>query len=61
MAEIETDKSTLVLDLQQDGYVAKILWNEDDGAIKLGEPIVIIVSELDDIKAFENYSSEEYQ
>lgn len=57
LAEIETDKSTLFLEIQQDGYVAKFLVDDFSEPIKIGEPILIIVSDKDDIAAFENYTT----
>lgn len=56
VAEIETDKSTLFLEIQQDGFVAKFLVEDFSTPIKIGEPILIVVSEKDDIAAFKNYT-----
>jgi len=58
ICDIETDKATVSYDVQDSGFLAKIL--EQDGAqnIVVGSPIAITVEEAGDIRAFEKYSAE---
>lgn len=55
IASIETDKATMDFELQEEGYIAKILANEDSGSISVGEELVILVDDEDDIAAFADY------
>jgi len=57
ICDIETDKATVSYDVQDSGFLAKIL--EQDGAqnIVVGSPIAITVEEVGDIMAFKNYSA----
>lgn len=56
IAEIQTDKSTVGFDIQEDGYVAAILANEGEGAIEVNQPIVVLTTKKDSVAAFQNYS-----
>lgn len=58
LASIETDKATIDFEMQEEGYIAKLLFNEGSKDVPLGTPIAIIVEEEDDIKAFDNYTEE---
>ena len=53
ICEIETDKAAVTFDATDDGYLAKIL--AGDGEIKVGDPLMILVEEEDDVSAFTNY------
>jgi pyruvate dehydrogenase E2 component (dihydrolipoamide acetyltransferase) len=55
LAEIETDKSTVGYEIQESGFVAKILL-KGTGAVALGDPIAIVVDDKNDIAAFANYT-----
>lgn len=55
IADIETDKSNVGYEVQEDGYIAKILTGEGEEA-PIGNPIAIVVLDEDDIAAFENYA-----
>lgn len=55
LAEIETDKSTVGYELQESGYLAKIL-HKGTGVAALGDPIAIVVDEKSDLAAFANYT-----
>lgn len=54
LASIETDKATMDFENQDEGFVAKIFKSE--GKIGVGEPMLIIVDNKEDIEKFENYS-----
>jgi pyruvate dehydrogenase E2 component (dihydrolipoamide acetyltransferase) len=56
LAEIETDKSNVGYEVQEDGYLAKIIAEQGAGSVALGAPIAIIVQNKADIAAFANYS-----
>jgi biotin carboxyl carrier protein len=55
IAEIETDKASIDFEAQDDGVVAKILKQAGGGEINVGEPIVVIVEEEDDVAAFKDF------
>ena len=54
VADIETDKSTVAYEVQEDGYIAKILIDEGAEA-DVGAPMFIVVEDEDDIAAFKDY------
>ncbi|KNA08556.1 hypothetical protein SOVF_161540 [Spinacia oleracea] len=49
LCEIETDKATVELESQEEGYLAKILVSEGSKDIPVGQAIAVTVEELDDI------------
>lgn len=53
ICEVETDKASVTFDAQDDGYLAKII--ASNGEIKVGQPIMIVVSDLADVAAFKSY------
>ncbi|XP_048838717.1 dihydrolipoyllysine-residue acetyltransferase component of pyruvate dehydrogenase complex, mitochondrial [Brienomyrus brachyistius] len=55
LAEIETDKATIGFEVQEEGYLAKILVTEGTRDVPLGTPLCIIVEKEADIKAFAQY------
>lgn len=58
LAGVETDKATVDFEMQEEGYVAKLLVSEGAKDIPLGTPVAIIVSKKEDIAAFENFTPE---
>ncbi|CAI2366373.1 unnamed protein product [Moneuplotes crassus] len=58
LAEVETDKATVDFEMQEDGYVAKLLVEEGAQDIALGELVAILVEDEDDIAAFKDYKPE---
>ncbi|XP_043724825.1 dihydrolipoyllysine-residue acetyltransferase component 1 of pyruvate dehydrogenase complex, mitochondrial isoform X2 [Telopea speciosissima] len=50
LCEIETDKATLEFESLEEGFLAKILAPEGSKDVPVGEPICIVVEDLDDIK-----------
>lgn len=55
LAEIETDKATIGFEVQEEGYLAKILVSEGTRDVPLGAPLCIIVEKESDIPAFADY------
>ena len=53
IAEIETDKATMAFEVQEKGYIAKTITNED--FIPLGSPVVVIAKKADDVSQFKDY------
>lgn len=58
LAGIETDKATVDFEMQEDGYIAKLLFDEGAKNIALGTPIAILVDNKEDVAAFSNYTGE---
>jgi len=57
ICDIETDKATVSYDVQDSGFLAKILAQDGAQNIEVGEPIAVTVEEAEDIAAFKNYVS----
>lgn len=55
LAEIETDKATIGFEVQEEGYLAKIMVPEGTRDVPLGTPLCIIVEKQSDIAAFKDY------
>lgn len=55
LAEIETDKATIGFEVQEEGYLAKIMVAEGTRDVPLGTPLCIIVEKESDISAFADY------
>ncbi|XP_017273533.1 dihydrolipoyllysine-residue acetyltransferase component of pyruvate dehydrogenase complex, mitochondrial [Kryptolebias marmoratus] len=55
LAEIETDKATIGFEVQEEGYLAKILVAEGTRDVPLGTPLCIIVERESDIATFKDY------
>lgn len=55
LAEIETDKATIGFEVQEEGYLAKIMVAEGTRDVPLGTPLCIIVEKESDIAAFKDY------
>ncbi|XP_013926228.1 PREDICTED: dihydrolipoyllysine-residue acetyltransferase component of pyruvate dehydrogenase complex, mitochondrial [Thamnophis sirtalis] len=55
LAEIETDKATIGFEVQEEGYLAKILIAEGTRDVPLGTVLCIIVEKESDIPAFADY------
>ena len=57
IAEIETDKATITFEATgMEGFVAKLLRNEGDKDIKLGEPLLILVEEASMVEKFSDFT-----
>jgi len=59
ICDIETDKATVSYDVQDDGYLAKIV--QPDGAqdVPVGAPIAVTVEEATEVAAFKDWSPPE--
>ena len=58
MAAIETDKAVVDFEMQEEGYVAALLYPEGTKDVELGKIVAIIVEDEADVAAFKNYSPE---
>lgn len=59
LAEIETDKATVDFEMQEEGYVARLLIEEGAQDVLLGEPVAILVDSKDDINSFKFWTPED--
>ena len=55
LASIETDKAVVDFEMQEEGFVAKLLFDEGAKDVPLGTAVAIIVENESDIAAFANY------
>jgi pyruvate dehydrogenase E2 component (dihydrolipoamide acetyltransferase) len=55
LAQIETDKATVDFEMQEEGFVAKLLYPEGAKDIKLGQVVAIVVENKEDIAKFADY------
>ena len=55
---IETDKAVVDFEMQEEGYVAAILYPDGAKDIELGKIVTVIVENKDDIDAFKNYTAD---
>lgn len=58
LAGIETDKAVVDFEMQEEGYIAALLFPEGAKDVPLGTPIAILVDNVKDIAAFSNYTGE---
>jgi pyruvate/2-oxoglutarate dehydrogenase complex dihydrolipoamide acyltransferase (E2) component len=56
LAQIETDKATVDFEMQEEGYIAKLLFAEGAKDVKLGTVVAIVVDSKDDIAKFKDYT-----
>ena len=56
MCGIETDKAVVDFEMQEEGYVAKILFPEGTKDVPLGEPVAILVDDPEDVAAFADWA-----
>ena len=57
LASIETDKAVVDFEMQEEGFVAKLLYAENAKDVPLGSPVAILVENREDIAAFANYEA----
>lgn len=55
LAEIETDKATMEMECMDEGYLAKILVPSGTTSVSVGTPVVVIVSNPEDVSSFQDY------
>lgn len=58
LAAIETDKAVVDFEMQEEGYLAKILYPAGAKDIELGKTVAILVENKADVAAFANYSAD---
>jgi pyruvate dehydrogenase E2 component (dihydrolipoamide acetyltransferase) len=56
LAAIETDKAVVDFEMQEEGYVAALLFEEGAQDVPLGEIVAIIVEDEADVAAFADYT-----
>lgn len=55
LASIETDKASVDFEMQEEGFIAKLLFPEGTKDIPLGTPIAIVVENKDDVAKFKDF------
>ena len=55
LAAIETDKATVDFEMQEEGFIAAVLYPEGSKDVPLGTAIAILVEEEADVAAFKDY------
>ena len=58
LASIETDKAVVDFEMQEEGFVAKLLYPAGAKDIELGKAVAIIVENKEDVAAFANYTGD---
>ena len=58
LCSIETDKATIDYEMQDEGYVAKLLYEGGTKDIPLGKVLAILVDDKDDIAAFKDFTDD---
>lgn len=56
LASIETDKAVVDFEMQEEGFLAALLYEEGAKDVELGKVVAIIVEDKSEIDAFKNYS-----
>jgi pyruvate dehydrogenase E2 component (dihydrolipoamide acetyltransferase) len=59
LASIETDKATVDFEMQEEGYIAKLLFPEGTKDIPLGTPVAILVENQEDVAKFKDYKGDD--
>ena len=57
LASIETDKASVDFEMQEEGYIAKLLYPEGTKDIPLGRPVAVIVDKKEDVDKFKDYQA----
>lgn len=55
LAKIDTDKASMDFEAQDDGVVAKLLVPDGSEDVAVNSPILVVVENVDDVAAFENW------
>ena len=58
LASIETDKAVVDFEMQEEGYVAKLLFPEGAKDVPLGKIVAVLVENKADIEAFKDYTGD---
>ena len=59
LASIETDKASIDFEMQEEGYIAKLLYPEGAKDVALGKAIAIVVDNKEDVAKFKEFKLEE--
>lgn len=59
LASIETDKATVDFEMQEEGYIAKLLYPEGAKDVKLGQVVAILVDKQDDVSKFKDFKGDD--
>lgn len=59
LCSIETDKATVDFEMQEEGYIAKILYPAGAKDIDLGKVLAVLVEEQEDIAKFADFAPEQ--
>ena len=60
-AEVETDKATIDWECQEEGFIAKFLVPQGTSGINVGDPVMIIVDNEEDVAAFKDFTVQDIQ
>lgn len=55
LATVETDKATVDFEMQEEGYVAKILVRANEGSVDVGTDVILIVDNAEDADKFADF------
>lgn len=58
LASVETDKAVVDFEMQEEGFVAKLLYPEGAKDVELGKIVAVLVENKEDIAAFADYTGE---
>jgi len=58
LASIETDKAVVDFEMQEEGFVAKLMFDEGAKDVPLGAAVAIIVENKEDVAAFANWTGD---
>lgn len=58
LAAIETDKAVVDFEMQEEGFVAALLYPEGAKNVELGKVVAILVEDKADVAAFADYTAE---
>lgn len=58
LASIETDKAVVDFEMQEEGYIAALLYPEGAKDVELGKVVAIVVENKSDLDAFKNYTAD---
>ena len=60
LCDVEIDKASVAFEAQDDGFLAKILL-DDDTRVPVGTPVAVLVKDKADIAAFEDFEPPDQQ
>lgn len=58
LAAIETDKAVVDFEMQEEGFIAKLMYPEGAKDVELGKTVAILVENKEDIAAFADYTED---